>query len=99
MDDHDALAALRDAPPQVIGVEIEAARQTVDENWARPRLNDDIAGGGKAEIGDEDLVAFSDAERDKRHVQGRGCRGRGAGVSRPCIVCEDRKSTRLNSRT
>src|SRR3546814_3067359 len=54
----------------------------------RPRLNDDIAGGGKAEIGDEDLVAFSDAERDKRHVQGRGCRGRGAGVSRPCIVCD-----------
>jgi hypothetical protein len=76
IDRHDGAGACIDFCRGVGRVEIEAARQAIDQDRPGTGLDDGIAAGRKGEVRYQDLVAGTDAGGNQAEMQRRR-RGRG----------------------
>ncbi len=59
------------------GVEAPAVFADVDEDGFGAKMDDGRGGGDPVGVGEDDLVAGTDAERGRAHVQGAGAAGGG----------------------
>ncbi len=88
VDGEDRLRPRRHARMRVVGIHVHRHRVDVDEHGRRTCERDDVAGRRERVGGHEHLVAGTEAEREHRHVQGRGARRDRDGVRRPDGVRE-----------